>query len=298
MPRVGFTPDNKQGSPYDYPKLSLERGERARIVVMDTDPWFEYVHTLRMPSLDPNGKVKTIKVQKYGKEVDEIDYEFVGRHICIGDPSTITEKGADAKTCPVCRASTETDAVKAPERRFAAHIIQYATKPGSFEVANPFQVSLKAWAFGNKVFDTITDYREESGDLKVHDLLLGPCESAQFQKFSIQITTKQAEWLGNEERKALTATTFKENQCKDLSALIARKLGRDLIEEDLEKVLYRNRVAFGKETPVEEVPTVEDVQSALDIGDLFDSNTGPDDSGSPSITEFEVGDLESLLEDL
>lgn len=295
MPKIGFTPDNKQASPYDYPKVSLERNERALIVVMDTLPWFEFVHTLRMPLIDSNGKVKMQTVQKFGKEVEEIEYEFVGRHICIGDPDVVGEKGVDIHTCPVCKLSTETDAVKPPERRFAAHIIQYATKPGGFELASPFQVSVKAWTFGNKIFDTLTDFREEWQDLKAHDLRLGPCESKQFQKFDIQVSSK-AEWTLDAERKKLTAETFKQNQCPDLSTLIARRLNRSLVEEDLDKVMYRHRQAFGGVEPPVEESSLDETAAVVDLGSLLDDDSFEDTS--TTVDNLPIDDLESLLEDV
>ena len=55
MPLVEFDPEEKEGSPFDFPKLKLERGERARVNILQTKPLAEYVHTLRAPEII-NGK--------------------------------------------------------------------------------------------------------------------------------------------------------------------------------------------------------------------------------------------------
>ena len=46
MPLVEFDPEEKEGSPFDFPKLKLqERGERARINILQEKPLVEYIHT-------------------------------------------------------------------------------------------------------------------------------------------------------------------------------------------------------------------------------------------------------------
>lgn len=281
MPRIGMTADNKAVSATDYPKLSLEKGERARVIALESEPLFEYVHTLRQPVME-NGKVVMEEVTQYNKKVVRPKYEFVGRHICIGDYEAIKATGVDVKGCPVCRTSKETDAVQPPERRFAMHIARYQTKPGSFEVSEPFAVQIQAWAFGDKIWNTIVDLATEWGDLKKHDLMLGPCESKQYQRFDISAASK-AEWLASDERKQVVAISYKENQSKDLSVFCGRKIGRELIEEDLDKVLRQNRLAFGRGPAEDTTAATGDV----DVSDLL----GTSASEESSTEDDGLGDL-------
>lgn len=280
MPRVAFAPENKAESPFDYPKLFLEKGERARIILIEEKPEMEYVHTMRAPQII-NGEVKTEIVKQFGKEVEAPVYDFIGRHICIGNYEIIAKKGLDADGCPVCQAATESDAVKAPDRRFALHVMKYALKPGSFECASPLQVQCVAWTFTDRTFNTITDFAAEWGDLRKHDLLLGPCENRQFQKFDIQVAAK-AVWLENPEWKKLVADTYRENKSEDLAPLIGRKLTREVILEDLERVMHRHNLAFKGGTP--QGDTAPEVADQMALEDLLGGGTPAASAPAPTTT--------------
>lgn len=276
MPRVTLTPENKKANPFDYPKLFLEKGERARVVMIEPEPIMEYCHTMRAPKLDGNGDLVTRSVTRKGGETEDVpDYEFVGRHVCIGDVTAIDQRGSDPDGCPVCEAAKKSDAVSAPDRRFGTHLIRYALKPGSFEIQEPFQVTLIAWTFSDKVFNDIVDIATEWGDLRQRDLLLGPCEVKQFQKFDINVASK-AEWLATNERKEMVKEVFKSNQTDNMSQLIARKLTREQILEDLGKVLTAHQIAFqtpkaATTTTNGSTPATDEVPSAgeMDLDDLL-----------------------------
>lgn len=285
MPRVSLKPENKSQNPFDYPKLTLDHGERARILLIEVDPMFEYVHTLKAPQII-NGEVQyEPRTKRNGEKVEVVKKDFIGRHICHGRTEVISAKGVDVDQCPVCRASTETEAVVPPERRFAVHVIRYKTKPGSFEVQEPFSVELLAWAFGDKVFDTLADATTEWKDMRRHDLKLGPCENKQFQKFDIQVAGDAA-WLadakfdeagkivkdasGKEQvgqRGDLVLRTLKENAHPDLSVFIGRRLPMDQVQDDLDRVLKQYQKAFGRGS--ETVPEAVEVDSSMDIAGLL-----------------------------
>jgi hypothetical protein len=261
VPKVPLTSANKATNNYEFPKLFLEKGERALIVCIEQVPHMEYVHTLRKPQII-DGVTQTETDQKGNKQTK---YDFVGRHICVGNEDVIAQKGLDAKGCPVCAESVKSDMVKPPERRFARHVIRYKTQMGSFKPQDPFQVELIVWAFGDKIFNQLVDFAEEWGDLRQHDLKLGPCEVKNFQKFEINVAATAA-WLANDEYKQLVTATYKNNQIQDLSVACGRRIGRDLVKEDLEKVLTAYRIASGK--PAESLP-VEEVSSQLDVSDIL-----------------------------
>lgn len=233
-PVADLSPENKIESPESFPKLKLLKDERARIACLEKSPTFEWVHTLRMPSI-LNGE----PVYREGARGPEQEFDFVGRPICIGDYDIIADKGVDPGNCPMCRASVESDQIKPPERRFAMHVMRYATQPGGFTLAEPFTVTTLVWAFANSTFDKLVDFATEwDGGLQKHDLLLGPCTAAQFQKFDIAVA-QQAAWLTNEATKQRTVETYKGNQAKDLSVFCGRKVGYDFIVQDLEKIAER-----------------------------------------------------------
>jgi len=249
MPRVEFSPENMVESPYDYPRISLDKGERARIIVIENEPLMEWVHTLRAPQI-VDGDVVMETVKQFDKQVEQPKYDFIGRTLCLGDYSVVDDKGVDPTNCPACKLASEADYVKAPERRFAMHVVKYSLKAGTFDVADPFGVQLVAWTFGNKIFNTITSLIKEWGNLREHDILLGPCENKQYQKFEIKIAGK-AEWLASDETKKLVAETYKSQQSPDLAKLIGNAVPIETLKEKLDIVVSRNRIAFGS-TPVVE----------------------------------------------
>ncbi len=192
MPRIPLDPKHKSESVFDYPRLKLDKGERARIVCIEKDPLYEFVHTLRAPQILNGEPVMEMVKSRDGGETERNKFDFIGRHICLGDIGILQERGVDPVNCPECKVSTESDAVRAPERRFAMHIVRYATQPGGFTVASPFSVTLIAWAYSDTIYNKLADTAAEHGDLTRRDLLLGPCQVAQYQKFDIAIASSAA----------------------------------------------------------------------------------------------------------
>lgn len=239
MPRVEFKSENKVATTnYDYPKLKLKNGEKARVLVGLEDPIVEYVHTLRAPQV-VNGQAQTIEVKndRTGATTTEFKMDFISRPLCIGDATILSEKGSDPKNCPMCQlAKGHPDYTQPPQRRYAMHVIRYRTKNGTTDLTTPFSVEVLVWSFTDKIFNKITDFREEWGDLRKHDLLLGPCTNEMFQQFDITVAAKAA-WLEDAERKQLTALTFKENQIPDLTIAAGSPKQKQWIDADIDKIL-------------------------------------------------------------
>lgn len=236
MPRVAFTPENKKSTTnYDYPKLKLKRGEQARIVVGLENPEVEYVHTLRKPKME-NGQPVMTSEERRGRQVETNAMDFVARTICIGDQGILDDKGSDPKNCPMCEmAKDHPDWMQAPQARYAVHVIRYRTKSGSFEIATPFAVEVLVWSFTARMFNKLVEFATEHGDLRQRDLLLGPCENENFQKFDIAVGSK-AEWVQSDDRQQLTALTWKENRIEDLSIAAGTRKEKRYIDMDLEDV--------------------------------------------------------------
>lgn len=270
MPRTEFRPENKGKSAYDYPKLQLDQGERARIVMAEQAPDNEYVHTLRTPKM-LNGQVLRETVNRFGSMVEQVAYNFEGRVVCLGTPEALEKSGMDVSACPACEAAAETDAIKPPERRFAIHVIHYVTVPGGFDVAQPFSVRLEAWLFNGKIFNDLVDIahelsddEKETGDLRTKDLLLGPCENKQFQKFKFRIAGK-AVWMSSPEYKQIVKTTFQEQRSPDLLPLLANKVGLESMKSKVAAVQEANRAAFGDSsaTPVDDTVDTSEIDGLL-----------------------------------
>lgn len=285
MPRMTFESKNKNQNAFDYPSLKLEQNERARILLIESEPEVEYVHTLRAPQMTDGRIEYEEQRQKSGETIRVPKMTFIGKHICMGSFDVVAESGTDPKGCPVCEEATKSSIVDAPQRRFALHVIRYQTQPGSFNVAEPFGVNLLAWGFTDKIFNQIVDFTEEWGDLRSHDLRLGPCTNKQYQQFEINVSADAA-WQANEERKRIVQETYKSNKSPDLSRVIARRLTRDQVQQDLEKVRSANREAYGKR---DEEPALS--PSEIGSADLFTNpETQSNREPAPAITRPERKD--------
>lgn len=252
MAKVSFSEENKSKNEYDYPKLWLDHNERARIVCIEQAPEAEFIHTLRAPEII-NGEVVMESVKgRDGAMTERPKYQFVGRHICFGNPNVLAESAAkgsakDIDNCPTCAAADRSDAIGPAIRRFAMHVVQYKTQPGSFKPQTPFNAELVIWSFTDKTFSQLTDIMVEHGDLRKKDLLLGPCENKGFQKFDIGVGGS-AEWLaqGPEGENAnFVKRLYAENKVDDLTPMIARRVSKEMAQDDIEKVLLKHAQAFG-----------------------------------------------------
>lgn len=275
MGRTTFEPKNQRGDASRFPKIKLEKDQSARIMLVDKAPYEEWVHTLRAPKI-VNGEAQTeVRRRRDGSEFTDYVREYVSRPLCLGDAGILADKGVDPKNCPIC-ALANTEMTSPPERRFAQHVIEYAVKQGTTEVATPFQVSLKVWVYTERTFDKLVGFATEWGDLQKHDLLLGPCTNPQFQQFDINISPK-AEWLGSDERKKLVADTYKENKITDneLSEFCGRSVPRQYIEDDLAKIRSAWAIVnASRDSATGADAAMESLDDGLD--DLLTSQTGMD----------------------
>lgn len=275
MPRMELNEENKQESVFDYPKLRLTKDSKyARILLLEDAPLFAYTHNLRAPQI-VEGRVVYETVNKFGKETQEVKTDFIGNPLCNGDVNVLQKKGIDPENCPACEIASTSDAVEPPKRRFAYHAVVYNTKPGGTEISDQYGVRLVAWLFTDKVFNQLVGFKKEWGDLRKHDLLLGPLVNEQFQNYDIAVAGR-AEWLQNgEEAKQATVATFKGNQCSNLEALIGRKVTDEQMQEDLNRVMSRYRMAFGADVP-DSVEASDDLDVVLDVDSLLEGETTSD----------------------
>lgn len=234
MPRIEFAEENKVvKTNFNFPKLKLGKGEKARIALVES-PVYEYRHNLDAPVVI-NGKVEL----KTGTRADGTTYEdykreFISAPLCSGDIETLAENGLDPDNCPVCKyIKANKGQLKAPQRRYAMHVIKYKTTAGSSKVATPFSVDLLVWAFTDKVFNSLADLKAD-WDLKTHDILL-TCTNDVFQNYDIDVAPDAA-WTKDAKTKSITEETFANNQIPDLSLACGTKKEERWLLDDLSKV--------------------------------------------------------------
>ena len=238
--RIKFSAENVKVNDYNFPKLKLKKNEVARIVLLE-DPVMAYVHDLREPKLTNGIPEKVIKQRRDNTNYEDFIYNFVSRPICLGDEGTLADIGSDPVNCPVCAEAKASDRAHAPKRRFAMHVIRYATKPGSSDVQTPYSAQNLVWSFTDKVFGKIVDFQQEWGDLRKHDLIL-KCDNEIYQNYEMTIGAKAA-WMEDAARIELTKTIFKENQAKDLVIFCGTPKEKKYIEMDLNQVRTTYNIA-------------------------------------------------------
>lgn len=275
MPRIDFDQANKIATTnFDFPKLKLKNGERARIVLLES-PIMEYVHTLQAPVIDDQGHAVTFEAERKDK-TKYLDYKknFLSRPLCMGDFAVLSAKGSDPKNCTMCAAAAaHPDWVDAPKPRYAMHVIRYKTKAGGFSLITPYSVEILVWAFAPKTFNLIADFKEEWKDLRKHDLLLGPCTNETFQQFEINVGAT-AEWLEDDARKRLTFETFTNNQIPDLSIAAGSRKEQRWIDADMAKIEAGWRVIEGA-APLGAVEQATVTNLEDDLSSLLDSVAAP-----------------------
>lgn len=247
MPRLEFSSNNRAEQNESFPKLKLEQDEKGRIWCPE-NPIMEYVHNLRMPKIGPDGLAayKTEK-DKNGNEQQKQEFDFVGRPICLGDPSILEDNGLDPKNCPACREASKSDYVDKPVRRFAMHVVQYNTMPNG-KMTTPFGGSVKIWSFTDFVFGKLVDLVDEYGPLRDLDLAL-TCKSKMFQQYDMIANPGKVWWKENDQTKALIEQIYAENQAKDLASYCGRKTKREFMEGDIAKIKQRYDQIMGRSAP-------------------------------------------------
>ncbi len=239
MPRIEydtFKPISKTN--YDFPKLKLKVGEFARIVLLEA-PWTEWTHRLEKFSIQDGKPVWIKKTRMNGTEYEVRQKDFISNPICLGKQEIIEGdgKGLDPQNCPICALAKENpELAEAPKRRFAVNAVRYRTKPGGNVLTTPFSVDWVVWQFPEKRAGRIISLREEWGDLRKHDLILGPCEAPEsFQKYEINISPR-AEWLEDDDRKQRTLATYNDNKMDDLAAACGSIKEPTWLNQDIEQV--------------------------------------------------------------
>lgn len=241
--RIDFTAENKSKGNARYPKLALEKGETARVALLEA-PLLKYVHVLKMPIVDPatgeqmKVEAKNAKGEVYEKDADE----FVAQMVCTGDLSVVRENEVDPANCPACKDVVEhADKFKAPDAKYVAHAIKYKVQPGTVQPQNPFQVELTLWVMTQNKFDKVINISTEFGDPRTIDLQLGPCNNATFQNYEMAACNGQAVWMQQESNKQFVGQLMTANAADEetMANTIAQPLSPTRYGADAAKVIER-----------------------------------------------------------
>lgn len=286
--RVPFGQEWKdKNSIFDFPKLKLDKDEKARIVIIDPEPECEYVHNLRKVVTDEQGKPLMEEKKRRDDSTYEVPQtEFKGKFICLGDPETLFDKGIDPDNCPACKAATEnSSAIARPEPRFALNVLKYNLKKGTTTPGTPFQVELVAWEFSLGRMKTLKGIAEEHGNLNQVDLLIGPVEGPLvYQKFPIAVGSKCEAWK-SESNKETAFAVIQNNREDDLSPLLGRKVTFAELQALVYEIVSAYNNAFGIPGALPQAPAKPDPeQPAVDISAMLNS------SGAVAESEGEEGD--------
>jgi hypothetical protein len=271
MPRVEFVEENIQKSGPGFPKFVLDRGETARIVLLE-QPWAEYVHELRKPKLVNGVPQKETKKRKDGSTWEDYEYDFVGRVLCLGDEGILREAGSDPSSCPICAEAARSDRFHAPKVRYAMHVVRYDLQPGSTQVNDdPFGARAQVWAFTDKIFAELYDLKKEWGDLRAHDLILSRDQNAAFANVYKITVAQKAEWMADDKRQKLVGAVMKpENLAKDLSEFCGRRKPEKNIEFDIRAVNEAWDIASGTRSVSAADAALANVGGAVSLVDGLD----------------------------
>jgi hypothetical protein len=302
MGRVAIATENRTGEGGDrFPKIKLsEKGQKTRFTIIEV-PWREYIHYLKAPTFDENGRVvKETKTRRDSSSYEDYKLSFEGSPICLGDEATLREKGLDEKNCPACEASVksgETAGIPGPIQRFAVNVIEYGLKGNTWDIKRPFTADIKVWTFTGKIYDEIEGIQKEIGDLRKHDITL-ECDDPYWQRNKLGFKMEPGYSFGDKAyiRELLTTPGNKATDAQ-LRDACGRDVPRTRLQDDCDHVLrqWRKLRNEGQETPYDTSGTasldggIDDLLGEEETGGIAGLSAGGnalDGSGADPFAEF------------
>lgn len=254
--QLSFSEENVKKRPFDFPKLKLASGETARLTIVES-PYSEYVHTVEKPVLDDSNRI-VMQTKERFKDKTEYQVEkltFVSNPICLGDREVLEKDGIDPENCPICARAAEGVRRFFPKRRFAMHVIRTNTAPGKFEPNGTGQ-QLLIWAFTDQIFNKLVEINNDF-PLANHDLKLGPCTDADFQKADLAAAN------GTVVTDEIRATIFDEkNRSEDPTVFCGQRKSLALVEADLAQVDAVYARAAGDEDDASDI-SIKDLSTGI-----------------------------------
>jgi len=215
MSKFELDPKNRSTSIFDIDRLNLRKDEKARIIILDESPNYEYTHYIQDGTLRDNGSPNG------------------SSFICLGDPATVQKDRVDQERCPACNVAdaSEGSMVKMARRRFVYNVARYRTNARG-QIVNPISLQYYLWIFGDDKINKLIDRKEEHGDLRVKDIIL-TCTAQQYQNMDMDVSAELA----------LKGDIGAMEQLKDIRSSLPpdsdseRLLGRLVNFEEMEKLI-------------------------------------------------------------
>lgn len=175
----------------NYNKFDIQKDNmKARILVPNTNIAQAHVHSVYRSEAvmtENNGRVRP--------EWDNTSY--AGSYLCTGDFDKVAAAPSygDPQACPACAAMNNgPKVVSAPKKTFALNVLQYQTKPNTYEVRGN-QVEAKLWKHGDdkKIQPIITALGETGRKINQIDFLIEcPPDGMMFKKWQITFSEQVA----------------------------------------------------------------------------------------------------------
>jgi hypothetical protein len=277
MPLTTFSSANVRASDTSFPKLKLARGEKSRIVCIEPQPVYEWVHKLAKPVVSSVvGKPVMEKRERGdGSTYEVYKLDFIRNSVCIGDPDILEDRGIDPDHCPACKLAKNSDMLSSPVRRYAIHVLQYATLTGSSQIAEPFSVATRVWTLTEKRFAEVVELLNEAGvdDPRKMDILLEMEGPEQMQGYKMKLGSK-CEMLASKETLTRAQATFAGSHAPDLGPFCGKKTEQRYLTTDCEEIVAawtRVRQAEQGELPS---PTTPDEGGSVDASLLDTVGSG------------------------
>lgn len=197
MPRIGYSEDFAGGEGDRYPRLKFQaKGELKRIVCPDP-PFMEWVHRIEAPKVVNGAAVMVMRKRKDNSEYPDYEMQWFSSPICLGSNATLVRDKLDPANCPACESASRATGLTEPARRYSMAVVEYTIRQSAdFAPVEPFSATLSIWAYTARMYDKLLGITRQWGNLREHDLLLGPCEDVGFQRYNVEVAA-QALWLIN-----------------------------------------------------------------------------------------------------
>ena len=277
MGRTSITENNRSSDqPDQFPRLKMTTtGEVARLIIpedgvtlkgeepREAGPWMEWVHTMRAPNLDEQGRgILVSKTRKNGSSYDDYDTGFVGQRLCLGDPKVLGSDEIDPDRCPACAAAKDGVKDMKPERAYAIPVIRYkAQKPTVTQpLANPPSADVLIWRIGQRMYNKLLDGKADIANLleipdgqdfhlKAADIVVY-CEDGGWQRLVFKPPLRPA-YRANERVGQMIAELWGDPANRPTDAQLKAACGRDgdraYMMIDVDDVRNRWRKAEGGE---------------------------------------------------
>lgn len=280
--RYELTQENKGASDQalDFPKLSLKKGEIARVAFLGFRTNDAGKRELAVPV--PEGG--------YFFGIRKPNGDFGGSFECLASEEAKRADELDGDSCPHCKAVSEgapSSIIEDRKRRFVLHVIRYRTAPGKSELIKPYSVEAVAWRFTDRYFNTLVEENNKWTQGNVpgllgHDITL-VCEVEQYQNFKVSVEPQSA-WRSDAELGKLVLGTYA--AAMEMAPNLRRQLGKTLTVDQLSATIAQALNDYGVVEAAQEglQPNLESIEGLA--ADLF-GETGaiPDPAVAEAVAE-------------